>query len=198
MRKQVAAPGLKFYPATAARWPDIEDLFGERGACGGCWCMVWRLSNKDWIAGKGADNRRAFREIVVAGQAPGVIGYTDGAAVAWCAIAPRETYSFLSRSRVLRPVDSRPVWSISCLFIAKPFRRQGLSVQTLVAAVEFAAHNGGIIVEGYPTEATMKSSPDAFLWTGLPSAFRKAGFTEVERRSQNRPIMRCAIGTGPN
>jgi len=45
-------------PLTSSHWDDFETLFGDRGACGGCWCMVWRLSRKDFERGKGAGNRR--------------------------------------------------------------------------------------------------------------------------------------------
>jgi len=182
--------GLKFHPATPGRFDDIERLFGERGACGGCWCMAWRLRNKDWVAGKGAGNKRAFKKIVVAGGRPGVLAYLRGEPVAWCAVAPRECYLFLQRSRVLKPLDERPVWSISCLFVLKAYRRQGLSVRLLEAAVDFAGKQGAKIVEGYPFVPTMKKTPDPFLWTGVPSAYRKAGFSEVARRSKSRPIMR--------
>ncbi len=184
---------LKFSTATPSRWSDIETLFGERGACGGCWCMAWRLRPKDWTAGKKAKNKRAFKKIVISGDAPGVIGYLDGRPIAWCAVAPRQVYQFLQRSRVLSPVDDQPVWSISCLFILKPYRRQGISAQVLQAAVAFAAKRGAKIVEGYPTELSKDILPDPFLWTGVPAAFKKAGFIEVERRSQHRPIMRYIL-----
>ena len=185
---------LKFQPVTVSRWPDLEALFGERGACGGCWCMVWRLRNKDWLAGKGARNKRALKKIVTAGERPGVLGYLGKQPIAWCAVAPRETYSFLERSRVLRPLDDEPVWSISCLFVLKSYRRQGISIAMLKAAVEFAASRGARIVEGYPVEPTMERTPDPFVWTGTPSAFRKAGFREILRRSKTRPIMRFTMG----
>ncbi len=185
---------LKFQPVTVSRWPDLEALFGERGACGGCWCMVWRLRNKDWLAGKGARNKRALKKLVTAGERPGVLGYLGKQPIAWCAVAPRETYSFLERSRVLRHLDDEPVWSISCLFILKSYRRQGISIAMLKAAVEFAASRGARIVEGYPVEPTMERTPDPFVWTGTPSAFRKAGFREILRRSKTRPIMRFTMG----
>lgn len=184
---------LTFQPATAERWADVEELFGERGACGGCWCMFWRLPRKKFDADKGAGNRRAFKKIVLAGQEPGVIAYLDQEPIAWCAIAPREDYSALERSRVLQPVDEQPVWSISCLFVKKPYRRRGVSAQLLRAAAKFAASRGAKIVEGYPVEPSMEKMPDPFLWHGVPSAFRAAGFKEVVRRSKSRPIMRFEI-----
>ena len=155
--------------------------------------MAWRLRSKDWTAGKGAKNKRAFRKIVISGDAPGLIGYLNGQPIVWCAVAPRQTYQFLQRSRVLGPVDDQPVWSISCLFILKPYRRHGISAQLLQAAVAFAAKRGAKIVEGYPTEPSKGTLPDPFLWTGVPAAFQKAGFTEVVRRSPHRPIMRYVL-----
>ena len=184
---------LEFRPATPSRWADIERLFGERGACGGCWCMTWRLRNKEYTAGKGAKNKRAFKKIVTSGETPGVIGYLGGEPIAWCAVAPRQVYTTLERSRVLKPVDDKPVWSISCLFVLKPYRRKGVSVRMLKAAAEFAGKRGAKIVEGYPVLPTMDKTPDPFVWTGIPSAFRKAGFKEVARRSKTRPIMRRVV-----
>ena len=152
--------------------------------------MVWRLRRKEWEAGKGEGNRKALRKIVTSGDEPGLLAYIDGKPVGWCAVAPRSVYGFLSRSRILKPVDDEPVWSVSCLFIQKQHRRQGIAVALLKAAVDFVGERGGRIVEGYPTERTMEKTPDAFVWTGTVSAFKMAGFNEVLRRSKNRPIMR--------
>jgi GNAT superfamily N-acetyltransferase len=112
--------------------------------------------------------------------------------VAWCAVAPRERYSRLGRSRNLKPIDDRLVWSVVCFFIAKPYRRQGVSVAILNAAAEYVREQGGTMVEGYPYEPG-KQWPDSFAWTGTVSAFKKAGFKEVARRSPSRPIMRREV-----
>jgi GNAT superfamily N-acetyltransferase len=184
---------LKVRPATPSRWADLAALFGEKGACGGCWCMAWRLPRKDFVAGKGAGNRRALRKIVSSGQRPGLIGYLGKEPVAWCSVAPREEFAALGRSRVLAPVDGIPVWSVSCLFVKKGRRRLGISSLMLRAAVEFAARRGARAVEGYPVVPSMETTPDPFVWTGLPSAFQAAGFREVLRRSPIRPIMRFEI-----
>ena len=184
-----------FEPLTPGRWQDLEELFGARGACGGCWCMAWRLAPRDFRAGKGTGNRNALRALVREGPPPGVLAYAGKSAVGWCAVAPRAVYPRLANSRVLAPVDDRPVWSVSCLFVAKSHRRQGLSAMILQAAADLAFSRGATIVEGYPTDPGGKDMPAPFVWTGLPSAFVKAGFTEVARRSETRPIMRkpCQI-----
>ncbi len=179
--------------ATPSRWADVEALFGERGACGGCWCMAWRLAPSAWKAGKGAKNKRALKRLVTGGPAPGVLAYDGRIPVGWCAIAPRAEYVHLARSRVLAPVDDQPVWSISCLFVLKPYRRQGLSARLLDAAVAFAATRGARIVEGYPTKPYATNAPAPFLWTGTVKAFDRAGFSVAARRSRSRPIMRRSI-----
>ena len=187
-------PALEFQPATSSRWSDLEALFGERGACGGCWCMFWRLPRKEWDARRGTGNKNALRRIVTTGRtAPGILAYLGKEPVAWCAIAPREQYVALERSRMLKPVDDKPVWSISCLFVKKAYRRQGISTELARASVAFAARHGAKVVEAYPVQPTMAKMPDPFLWHGVPAAFEAAGFKEVARRSKTRPIMRFEI-----
>ncbi|MBT8399031.1 MAG: GNAT family N-acetyltransferase [Rhodothermia bacterium] len=190
MSTSVSAGPLRTVPVTGDLWKDLERLFGERGACGGCWCMVWRLSHKEYEAGKGAPNKRRLKGLVDSGAMPGILGYIGGQPIAWCAVAPREDYGFLSRSRVLAPVDDEPVWSISCLFVDKSYRRQGVSTGMICAAVDFAASRCAAIVEAYPVDKPHERSADAFVWTGVAAAYRKAGFHEVMRRSETRPILR--------
>ena len=96
----------------------------------------------------------------------------------------------MENSRILAPVDDQPVWSVTCFFVARPFRRVGVSAQLLKAAVALAAKLGAKIIEGYPVEPRKDPMPDVFAWTGMASAFRKAGFKEVARRAASRPIMR--------
>jgi GNAT superfamily N-acetyltransferase len=182
-------------PLTGERWPDLEELFGVRGACGGCWCMYWVLKRSEFAAQKGDANKAALRARLESGEVPGVLGYLQEKPVAWCAIQPRRFYPVLERSRVLAPVDNEPVWSIVCLFVAKPFRRRGLTVGMLRSAAAHAKEHGAAIVEGYPVEPTKPDMPAAFAWTGVASAFRQAGFVEVARRSETRPVMRYFLGS---
>jgi GNAT superfamily N-acetyltransferase len=184
---------LEFHPLTAERWADFEKLFGEHGACGGCWCMWWRLKRSEFERQKGEGNKQAIKRIVNSGEIPGILAYVGNQAVAWCAVAPREAYSTLERSRILKRVDDKPVWSVVCFFVAKPFRGKGITSKLLKASVEHVRKHGGRIVEGYPTELKKSRLPDAFVFTGLASAFRKAGFVEAARHSEKRPIMRYII-----
>ena len=179
-----------FHPLTPERWSDFEELFGPRGACGGCWCMYWRLSRRQYNEQHGELNRRNIKALVESGNIPGILAYLADEPVGWGSVAPREEFPTLGRSRILKPVDELPVWSVVCFFIARSHRHKGLTVALLKAAVEFARSNGARIVEGYPVDPKGGKSPDVFVYTGLVSAFNQAGFSEVLRRSETRPIMR--------
>ena len=184
---------LEFVPLTPERWTAFESLFGERGACGGCWCMWWRLRNAEYQRAKGEGNRRAMRKLVNGGVVPGILALSNGEPVGWCALAPREEYPRLSGSRVLKPLDERRVWSIVCFFVKKAARRQGVSERLIRAAVEHAERDGATCIEAYPIDPSNSKQADVFVFSGLLSAFIKSGFKEVARRSPTRPIVRYTV-----
>ncbi len=141
---------------------------------------------------RGMEARQLHKSIVSSGAVTGLLTYSDGEVVGWVAVEPRSAYVKLAHSRVLKPVDDQEVWSVTCLFVAKKFRRKGIAVEMIKAAVEHVKNQGGKIVEGYPVE-TMKDEPAPFVFTGTASAFVQAGFTEVARNAPTRPIFRFVI-----
>jgi GNAT superfamily N-acetyltransferase len=180
---------LSFKPIKRNLWTDFEELFGPNGACAGCWCMFWKLRGKAYEEARGLETRQMHKSIVDSGVATGLLAYSNGEVVGWIAVEPREAYPKLAHSRVLKAVDDQPVWSVTCFFVAKNARRKGITVQLLKAAVEHVRNQGGKIVEGYPVE-TDQVMPAPFVYTGTASAFKRAGFKEVARRSPTRPIFR--------
>jgi GNAT superfamily N-acetyltransferase len=183
---------LSFKPIKRNLWTDFEELFGPNGACAGCWCMFWKLRGKAYEEARGLETRQMHKSIVDSGIATGLLAYLHGEVVGWIAVEPRESYPKLAHSRTLKPVDDQPVWSVTCFFVAKPFRRKGITVELLKAAVQHVRKQGGKIVEGYPVE-TQKDMPAPFIYTGTASAFQQAGFQEVARRTPTRPIFRFII-----
>ena len=159
--------------------------------------MVWRLPRKAWEEGRGAKNRAAFRRIVAKGAEPGVIAYANGQPVGWCAVAPREEFGTIARSSKMSHLPGDGVWSVTCFFIEKSWRRRGASVALLKGAVEHARSHGAQVVEGYPTEPYAASMPAAFAWTGLTETFRQAGFDVAHLRSPSRPTMRLDLTRRP-
>ncbi len=180
-------------PLSPETWNDFEELFGQRGACGGCWCMSWRKPRAEFNADKGAANKASMKKMTKRGEPLGILLYRDDEAVGWCSVAPRTQFVAIERSKVWAPVDEKLVWSVSCFFVAKGHRNEGLSVELLKAAAEFAKEHGAKIVEGYPQDLGAKELPAAFVWTGLLKSYERAGFKEVARRSKAKPIMRRTV-----
>ena len=183
---------LSFHPLTQKLWRDFELLFGKNGACGGCWCMYWKLRGKDFSQNTGDTARQMQKAVVDSKTVPGLLAYSEGYPVGWIAVEPRKSYPRLEHSRTLKPIDEQEVWSITCFFVEKKHRHKGITVELLKAAVDYVKSQGGKIVEGYPVEV-YKNQPDVFMYTGIASTFTQAGFNESVRNSPLRPIFRFLI-----
>lgn len=182
---------LSFEPLEKKNWNKFVQLFGDKGACGNCWCMYYRLHKSAFEQGKADDgNKTAMKNIVWANKPAGLLGLYDGQAIAWCAFAPREDFIKLEKSRVHKRIDNNIVWSIPCFFIHKDFRRNGISVALLKAVVAYARKHRIKIIEAYPAIPTQEKLPDTFAWIGLYKSFERAGFEIVDRTSKNRPMVR--------
>jgi GNAT superfamily N-acetyltransferase len=209
-RRAPAGPKLAIHPLTPDRWPDLVKLFGPSGGCAGCWCTWWRYTKTEFSAGAGGGNRRRQERYVKAGNVAGLLAYSmdpprsppgsargrapgrGGEPVGWIAIEPRQAYPRLARSRTLAPVDDRPVWSITCFFVAREHRGKGITRALIEAAVKYARSRGASIVEAYPVDPGGELA-DARAYHGVASTFLALGFREVARRIRTRPIVRKAV-----
>lgn len=202
MPRMPPATDLQILPLTGDRFADLDGLFAT-GDPRWCWCMYFRARGRSW-ANSSADSNRADLEGLTAkadesvGVAPGLVAYRDGAAIGWMSLAPREDYERLAFSKMLRPVDDRPVWSIVCFVVAGRQRGKGVATALLDAAIAYARDRGASTLEAYPIhESRGRVSSDA-AYTGTQGMFERAGFTVVEIRQWNettppRPIMRLEL-----
>jgi GNAT superfamily N-acetyltransferase len=188
---------LDVQPVTKDRWGDLVELFGRPGAsiARGCFCMYYRKTGGSGI-GRGQDNRQAMKALVDRGTIPGLIAYEDGRPVGWVSLGPREDYAKLERSPVMKPVDDRPVWSIICFFVDSRARGKGVSEKLLRSAIAYARSQGARLLEAYPVDKKEPSHAD-FLWFGAKTMFDRAGFKEVARRRETRPVVRRALRPKP-
>lgn len=187
---------LTFRPLSPETWDDFEALFRQHGAQNGCWCVFWRVTRSEYRQHYGEGNRQLMRALVAMGRVPGILAYDGEQAVGWCSIGPRTDFASLNRSRTLKPIDERPVWSLVCFFVSKSHRRQGTTRALIAAAVEHARQGGAQVVEAYPLTAVPLDSPllEGELFMGVVSTFLSLGFREAARRSERRVIMRLELG----
>jgi len=184
---------FEIHPLTPQRWRDFEALFGAHGAYGGCWCMWWRSTRREFENRKGEGNRRAMKAIVDSGKIPGLLAYLETEPVGWCSVAPREEFSSLERSPVLKRLDDQPVWSIVCFYVAKGFRGQGIAEALIGGALDHVRSRGGSMVEAYPTPPKEAPLAPVSSYMGLPAMFIRAGFMECARPSRSKRVMRCRV-----
>jgi GNAT superfamily N-acetyltransferase len=173
-------------PLTTDLWPAFEDLFGDSDVCNRCWCMYWRIGAA-YRKRPGETNKAAFQEIVKNGPPPGLLAFDSDVAVGWCQLTPREQVPELDRAWRLKRVDDLPVWSISCFYVRKGYRKRGITSLLVDAALKAAKKAGAPALEAYPLDRNLSPSSTS---TGLVSTFERAGFKTVACRVPPRPIMR--------
>jgi GNAT superfamily N-acetyltransferase len=177
---------LRIRPLTPDLWPALEDLFGQNGACYGCWCMYWRIGNA-YRKSPREKNKAAFYEIVKRGPSPGLLAFDGDLPVGWCQLTPRHALPWLERSWRLKRVDNLRVWSISCFYVRKGYRKKGITSALIAAAVKAAKKAGAPALEAYPLDARLTPSSSG---TGYATTFARAGFKVVGRHVPPRPILR--------
>jgi GNAT superfamily N-acetyltransferase len=185
-RDKESAMKLTIRQLTPDQWPALEDLFGENGACNGCWCMYWRIGSTYRKRPREA-NKAAFQELVESGPPPGLLAFDGDLAVGWCQLTPRDVLPWLDRTWRLKRIDDVPVWSLSCFYVRKGYRRKGVTSVLIAAALKAAKCAEAPSLEAYPLDAKLTPSTSS---TGFVSTFERAGFKIVAQHVLSRPIMR--------
>ena len=181
-------------PLSPALWPDLEALFGEKGACAGCWCMFWRLeAGETFDRVKGAEAKRRFKAMVKSGAAQGFLAFVDAEPVGWLSVGRRVEFAKLNRAPSLKCDDAEQVHSLPCFFVKRGHRSQGVSTAMLNAAVLALKKSGAKVLEGYPVPKPRSKTGDAFLYTGVVPLFAKAGFTVVQAKPVGKQRVRLRL-----
>lgn len=180
---------LVFHEVTSERWRDFVKFFERRGNPSYCWCMPFRADGTETRKTDRA-SRKASMSKRVKGEVPiGLLGYLDDEPMAWCSIAPRETFRRLGGPKDPSEPSAEWVWSLTCFFIDRRLRGEGVMHQLLEAAIHHAKVQGATVLEAYPV------APDSpsYRFMGFVSTFVEAGFEEVGRAGTRRHVMRLAL-----
>lgn len=176
-------------------WGDFETLFGKhKGVRGGCWCTYFRCTSVEF-EGMTREERKAFqKDLVEQNRGHGVFVYDGNTPVAWCQFGPPEEFPRYDRMRAYQKLDLKPDemprWRISCLFVDKHRRKEGLSKMALQAALEKIKESGGGIVEAFPLNLEKRSQPPH---TGSVDMYIDEGFQTVAPLGKNILLMRRTL-----
>ncbi|MEW5923903.1 MAG: GNAT family N-acetyltransferase [Candidatus Zixiibacteriota bacterium] len=190
-------PRLTFKEVKSELWPAFEKLFGDNGACGGCWCQHWRVpqGGKMWEMAKGENARQVMRQLFVENKVTGLLAFEGDKAIGWCSYGPRTDYPRIERTKAYMRDDTAGIWCINCFFIDKHYRHQGVATAMLEAALKFIKKRKVRTVEAYPVPLTMDGQklPGAFVYPGPLKMFEDAGFKIIQRFSYSRPLVRKTL-----
>jgi GNAT superfamily N-acetyltransferase len=184
---------------TPALWSDVEALFGKNGACGGCWCMFWRIEKGEkWDDIKGPKAKARLKKGIANGTVKGVLAYADGDPVGWCSYGERVSFPKLDRAPSLKCGDAAEVASVPCFYVKAGWREKGVGRALLAASLKALKKEGAKTIEGYPVKLPESGRlVPAFAHTGTESMFAAAGFKpEGPRGGKQR--MRLVVGAGKN
>ena len=143
---------LAMRPLTPDLWPAFTDLFGKNGACNGCWCMYWRIGSA-YRHRPRKHNKAAFRQVVKRGPPPGLLAFDGDVPVGWCQLTPRDALPRLDREWRLERVDDAAVWSLSCFYVRKGYRKRGVATALIAAALQAAKRGNAPALDAYPLDA---------------------------------------------
>ena len=136
-------------------------------------------------------------------HAPGLVAYDDDAVVGWVSLGPREDYERLAYSKVLAPLDDKPVWSIVCFVVGRRSRGQGVAAGLLGAAIDYARDHGATTLEAYPVDVAERRADR--LGERVPRHARHVRAGRVSRSSRAARAARtprrarsCARRSGPD
>lgn len=178
-------------PVGPESWDDVVELFGDNGAYSNCWCTWFLVTSRVFEAAAPYERRQTLEDRIRSGRPSGVLAYRDGHPVGWCAVGPRGDYDRLTstRARTYRSIDDRPTWAITCFYIPRELRGQGIATALLDAAVVYGRAQGAGAIDAHPVDLAEDPKPSSSLFPGTLDMFLRAGFTEIARHG-GRPQVR--------
>lgn len=181
-------------PLNAGTWDDFATLAeAHHGVWGGCWCMGFHPKGPGWGT-SAALNRAEKQALVEQGRAHAALVFDSADCVGWCQFgAPQE----LPRIKLRKAYDARfsilPDWRITCFFVSRTHRGQGVAAAALAGALDLIAGLGGGVVESYPEDTTARKVSGSFLHNGTLAMFLAAGFVQDRQIGKDRWVVRKSV-----
>jgi GNAT superfamily N-acetyltransferase len=174
-------PHFEIRPVEKQNWADFENLFLSKGAPSYCWCMADRITKEERLHDSKECRKTYIKRRVDESVPIGLLAYgDDGSPVAWCSVAPRDSFQSIGGDERLEGV-----WSITCFYIKREYRRKGLAKRLIESAKAYAETNGAKYVEAYP----VKSDSPSYRYMGFIAMFEAAGFSFVKTQGTRKHVM---------
>lgn len=186
--------GLEVKALDRATWPDFARLVeAHNGVWGGCWCMAFHPEGvgRDRVVGQ---NRSDKESRVREGHAHAALVYDSPDCVGWCQFGPTAELPRIKRQRAYAEgLVALPDWRITCFFVDKRHRKQGVAAAALAGALDEIARLGGGTVESYPEDADGRAVSGSFLHNATVSMFESQGFTRGRQLGKHHYVVSAVV-----
>jgi GNAT superfamily N-acetyltransferase len=160
----------------ASTWEVFAELVERNnGVYGGCWCIGFHPE----AGQKGISYRDVKEERVRTGRAHAALVLDeDGAAHGWCQYGSPDELSGIKHKREYeKDAPPRPDWRITCIFVDRKHRGQGIARAALEGALDQIARSGGGLVEAISEVTAGRQAQGRFLFSATAELFEDYGFT---------------------
>jgi GNAT superfamily N-acetyltransferase len=185
--------GYHVRPLDESTWPAFAELVDRNnGIFGGCWCVGFHLTAKrEWPS----DPRAAKQELVTTGRAHAALVLDEqGLAQGWAQYgSPAELPGIKHRREYDKDAPPRPDWRITCVFVDKRHRGQGIARTAVVGALDHIARAGGGLVEAISEVTAGREAHGRFLFSGTVELFEEFGFTRGRQLGKHAWIVSARV-----
>jgi GNAT superfamily N-acetyltransferase len=179
-------------PLDDSTWAAFAELVERNnGVFGGCWCIGFHPERGQ----KGISHREVKEERVRTDRAHAALVFDeDGAAQGWCQYgSPEELPGIKHRREYDKDAPLRPDWRITCFYVDKKHRGQGVARAALEGALDQIAQAGGGLVEAIPEVTAGRQAAGHFLYSATVELFEHFGFTRVRQVGKHAWIVSNVI-----
>ena len=127
---------------------------------------------------------------VMEGRAHAALVYDGSAVMGWCQFGPTAELPRIKYERdYLSSLTDLPDWRITCFFVDRERRREGVASAALRGALREIAQLGGGIVESYPDDVEDRLVSGSLLYNGTVAMFEFEGFRRSRRLVKNHWVV---------
>ncbi len=203
MSADVELAGYRIESLGPENWDAYADLAQRHnGVWGGCWC-TWFHLYPDPPERRELGNREFKHRLVERDRTHAAVVFDDDVAVAWAQFGPvAELPNIHHRKEWEKGVGEVPDYRITCLFVDRRYRRQGMAAVAVRGALALIAAAGGGLVEAYPHDLPPgKKTSSSFLYNATRTMYEQLGFSYQRPKGKGNCVMTKVVagcvGTSP-
>jgi GNAT superfamily N-acetyltransferase len=176
----------------SATWPDFVRIMEKHnGVWNGCWCLQFHLGPGERVPSV-VQRRRRKEALVRTNHSRSALVYDASNLVGWCQFGPpTELPGRMTAYGKLGVAP--PDWRITCFFVDRDRRKEGVARAALEGALRLIAANGGGTVDAYPINTRGKLTSGSFLWSGTESMFARFGFRPLVPLGTSKQVVRKRV-----